>query len=327
MSGSSWSQRMKYGASGRSRTKKPPSHYATLQVSPTAALADIKLAYRRRALEIHPDQHAGCATRRRQFQQLTAAYQVLSRAHSRREYDAQHGFPGPGPSTRGRSQDSVSDEAVHRMAREWNPASRKVYTSQAPPPEWRGKTWDHEHHYSMHYGSGMQQEAMAAARKAAVAEGWYQYKSPLGPGFTFDNDQQHNPYSKSPQGPPKVTYVYEEVAYMDGTTTTTTTKTSEEAADAANPFFRRAATGGTNAFHDAKPPPPPPPPQHARHSTTTARAQHQQAIHERTRVALDLQNRRLIRRDDDQPRSMPVFYAHTLPWQEESAAKDGCTIL
>ena len=92
---------------------------------------------------------------------------------------------------------------------------RKIYRPR-PPPHWK-KVWDHRKHYDMHYGDGMRDEAIKQARKEAIKEGAFEYRSPLGPGFTFSEDGAHNnynPYSKAVQGPRTVTFEYSE-AYLD----------------------------------------------------------------------------------------------------------------
>src|SRR5438445_2142433 len=68
----------------RSSTKR--DYYEVLGVTPTASDEDIKKAYRRRALQYHPDRNnAPEATER--FKEATEAYQVLSDAEKRTLYD------------------------------------------------------------------------------------------------------------------------------------------------------------------------------------------------------------------------------------------------
>jgi hypothetical protein len=52
------------------RFNDPEGHYERLGVDPTASLAEIKIAYRRRAMELHPDRNAATDTTE-EFQQLT----------------------------------------------------------------------------------------------------------------------------------------------------------------------------------------------------------------------------------------------------------------
>ncbi len=63
-------------------------YYAMLGVSPTASTEEIRRAFRRRALEVHPDRHPDrhdWATG--QFQLINEAYDVLRQGSLRREYD------------------------------------------------------------------------------------------------------------------------------------------------------------------------------------------------------------------------------------------------
>lgn len=67
--------------------------YETLGVEPHVSLAEIKAAYRRLARKLHPDALSGAEApdRRRaetQFQEVTAAYNLLKDTDARRRYDA-----------------------------------------------------------------------------------------------------------------------------------------------------------------------------------------------------------------------------------------------
>ncbi|WP_462418252.1 DnaJ C-terminal domain-containing protein [Kytococcus sp. Marseille-QA3725] len=62
--------------------------YKTLGVSPDADDAEIKKAYRKLARANHPDQHPGDEAAEQRFKDIGEAYQVLSDAESRKEYDA-----------------------------------------------------------------------------------------------------------------------------------------------------------------------------------------------------------------------------------------------
>ena len=63
------------------------SHYAALQVAPTATQREIRAAYRRLARETHPDGHAGDAAKERRFKRIARAYEVLGDPARRRAYD------------------------------------------------------------------------------------------------------------------------------------------------------------------------------------------------------------------------------------------------
>ena len=77
----------------------PPTgnHYVTLELEPTASAEDVRKAHRRLARKRHPDKVAdpsdevAVRTATRQFQQLQAAYEVLSDPAKRRRYDVVYG--------------------------------------------------------------------------------------------------------------------------------------------------------------------------------------------------------------------------------------------
>lgn len=63
-----------------------PDHYALLAVDPSASLAEIKAAYRRRSRELHPDSNPRPGANR-EMAALNAAYAVLSDSAARERYD------------------------------------------------------------------------------------------------------------------------------------------------------------------------------------------------------------------------------------------------
>lgn len=63
--------------------------YEILGVAETASSEEIKKAFRRLALDTHPDRHPGNAAKEEQFKQLTEAYEVLSVQDKRSRYDAE----------------------------------------------------------------------------------------------------------------------------------------------------------------------------------------------------------------------------------------------
>lgn len=174
--------------------------YRILNVAQTATPQEIKVAYYRLAKSLHPDRHQGCKQKLSEFREVAEAYDTLSDASKRRHYDASIGLG-------------------YRRSSPLPKDYRKVYTSR-PPPEWKF-TWDHVKHQEMHYGDGMMKEALKQARKEAEKDGAFDYESPLGKGFSFSQDSingnMYNPFSKkTPQGPPKVVFEYEEGYIGDG---------------------------------------------------------------------------------------------------------------
>lgn len=73
-------------SSPASVAEDPKGYYARLGVSPSASAADIKAAFRRRALELHPDRNPSPRATQ-EFQHLNEAYSVLSDPEARAEYD------------------------------------------------------------------------------------------------------------------------------------------------------------------------------------------------------------------------------------------------
>lgn len=169
--------------------------YKVLRVKPNATKTEIKDAYRKLAMALHPDRHDGCETKSDEFKALNEAYDTLSDRRRRDEYDG-GGVNGNGSSGR-----------YNKNRRKPPPQNyRRVY-SPRPPPGFN--TFDKKRHFDMHYGDGMMQEAVESARRryeaaSARFQSQYQYQSPLGKGFTFDgygSSHKGNPFSKKPQGP------------------------------------------------------------------------------------------------------------------------------
>lgn len=64
---------------------KAVDHYSILGVASSASTEEIKKAFRKRAMETHPDRNPAIGTR--PFQQVTRAYEVLSDANKRARFD------------------------------------------------------------------------------------------------------------------------------------------------------------------------------------------------------------------------------------------------
>ncbi len=78
-------------------------YYETLSVSRTASDGELKVAYRKLAMQYHPDRNPGNAAAEEKFKQCSEAYGVLSDAEKRAAYDryGHAGVSGPGAGAAG----------------------------------------------------------------------------------------------------------------------------------------------------------------------------------------------------------------------------------
>ena len=68
------------------------NHYQLLGVTHTASLAEIKAAFKRRALQYHPDRNFGDKDAEEMFKQVNEAYKTLSKLGLRKRYDEKLGL-------------------------------------------------------------------------------------------------------------------------------------------------------------------------------------------------------------------------------------------
>lgn len=104
--------------------------YEVLGVGTDATVAEIKLAYRHRVLEAHPDKHGGAALAGEVIPQLQQAYATLVDAGARQQYDERWAKElqkrGHTQSGAGLDVYSLADFSEHESERGW------VYTRQCP---------------------------------------------------------------------------------------------------------------------------------------------------------------------------------------------------
>mmetsp|Transcript_35142 Transcript_35142/g.53923 ORF Transcript_35142/g.53923 Transcript_35142/m.53923 type:complete len:242 (-) Transcript_35142:123-848(-) len=163
-------------------TSKVKDFYRILNVPRTATTIEIKNAYRKLALTLHPDRNDGDKKKTDAFKLASEAYDTLSDHKKRSLYD---------DSLHGR------DPRIRVQTRSNTPNYRKVYAPRAPPP---GMGINHRYHYNMHYGDGIKQEFMGYNKRSQQRirqQDDDEYVSPLGRGFRFDENASGNPYSSN----------------------------------------------------------------------------------------------------------------------------------
>ena len=62
-------------------------YYASLWVSKTATEAEIKKAYKKKAMQYHPDKNAGDKSAEKKFKEINEAYQTIGDTAKRKNYD------------------------------------------------------------------------------------------------------------------------------------------------------------------------------------------------------------------------------------------------
>lgn len=62
-------------------------YYSTLRIERNASTEEIKKAYRKKAMECHPDRHAGDKIKEAEFKKVNEAYATLSDAQKKSMYD------------------------------------------------------------------------------------------------------------------------------------------------------------------------------------------------------------------------------------------------
>ena len=109
-------------------------YYELLGVARGADEATIKAAYRKLAMECHPDRHGGCTDKEAQFKAISEAYDVLKDPQKRAAYDRfghaafQNG--GGGRAVRRRRQGSKAFPTFSRRSS----ASSWIRARSAPAP-------------------------------------------------------------------------------------------------------------------------------------------------------------------------------------------------
>ena len=139
-------------------------------------------------MEYHPDRNDGCEKKAQVFKDASEAYDTLSDTGKRTIYDREIQYQPKYEYGYVRYQKQTVDQRTAHY--------RKVYAPR-PPPGF--KVFDHERHQHMHYGDGIMEEEIERMRIRARRAGSLnmEYESPLGKGFTLNNNHHQNHRSKS----------------------------------------------------------------------------------------------------------------------------------
>lgn len=62
-------------------------YYSLLEIERTATAEEIKRAYKKKAMELHPDRHGGDKTKEAAFKKINEAYTTLSDPQKKAHYD------------------------------------------------------------------------------------------------------------------------------------------------------------------------------------------------------------------------------------------------
>lgn len=104
--------------------------YALLGVKPEAPLEEIRRAYRKWAIKLHPDRNPGKDIAAK-FRDISSAYTILSNQDARKKYDEEHGVGKPPPPPPNYPVADVSVQ-LELTASELTNGCEKTYTVSRP---------------------------------------------------------------------------------------------------------------------------------------------------------------------------------------------------
>lgn len=129
-----------------------PDYYLVLAVKKTANDDEIRRAFRKQAITLHPDRNPGNKVAEAKFKQIAEAYDILSDTDKRKKYDQERSVPPPPPPNY-----PVADVCVEveLEARDHQNGAEKTVTvarpRQCPDCGGSGKHWTR---CELCYGSG-----------------------------------------------------------------------------------------------------------------------------------------------------------------------------
>ena len=111
---------------GKKRRKmKIKNYYKILEISPNSTLEEIKKAFRKLALQYHPDKNKA-SNAHEKFIEITEAYEVLKDDEKRKEYDKiYHVFFGEGQQA-GREEEKYENRNYEERRKQWEDLGRRM---------------------------------------------------------------------------------------------------------------------------------------------------------------------------------------------------------
>lgn len=120
-----------------------------LGVSKTATLNEIKLAYRRLALQLHPDTNGGDQKKSEQFKQVASAYEILSNPETRKKWEFEQKYGnGWGDMTEATAAAAAAQYAQYASSS----SRRRGGRSPGRGPGHEGMYFDENEWNAFHYG-------------------------------------------------------------------------------------------------------------------------------------------------------------------------------
>ena len=107
-------------------------YYEILEIPRTASADEIKKAYRKKALQYHPDKNPGDPEAEKRFKEISEAYEVLSDEKKRQAYD-RYGKEGLGAAGMGAGGGGFQDfhPWKRRCALSWGPLEPGVAAEES----------------------------------------------------------------------------------------------------------------------------------------------------------------------------------------------------